>query len=322
MVKKVLGAICILCGIASNSSALRMAPFRMDTTRVAVSGGELCGVLTTSLYRTQDGKTPLVIIIPGSGPTDMNGNSIGGVTAQSYLMLARDFADRGISSYRYDKRGIGASAALTTEESQLSFINGVVDVKSIVAYFINDERFSSIILLGHSEGSLIGMLATTAPGVKKYISLAGPADNASTLLKAQLGAQLGAQKSKVFKQLDSLRKGQTVRDEDPAMAMLFRQSVQPYLKSWFKYTPSTEIKKLKVPVLIVNGTKDIQVPEAQAQKLKKALPKAKLLIVKDMNHVLKTVEGTDHESNIAVYSDEHLPLVYDFVEQVSDWIKQ
>jgi alpha-beta hydrolase superfamily lysophospholipase len=319
--KKLLFGLATLLLLAQSfhAAALRMAPFRMDSVSVAVKGGNIKGVLTTSLIRmSNQDKSPLVIIVPGSGPTDMNGNSMAGVSANSYLMLARDFAERGISSYRYDKRGIGNSNDFGTDESKISFADMVVDVKTIVAHFKKLNQFRKIIILGHSEGSLIGMLA--ASGADKYISLAGPADNASALMKVQLKGQLGKKEAVVFKQLDSLRKGLTVRDKDPQMQMLFRESVQPYLKSWFKYTPTTEIKKLKIPILIVAGNKDIQVGVDQANKLKKAAPKAKLVIVENMNHVLKTVEDDSREANIETYSSEFLPLVYDFVEKTSEWI--
>jgi uncharacterized protein len=304
-----------------NVFALRIAPWKTDSTNVKVKGGELVGVLTTSTY-TRNAKQPLVIIIAGSGPTDMNGNSPAGVSANSYAMLAQEFAQRGIATYRYDKRGIALSADLATKEDDLNFEDAITDVKAIITTFKTSNQFSKIIILGHSEGSLVGMIAARS-GADKYISLAGSADNAADLLKVQLANSFeGKEKTKIFKQLDSLKKGMTVRDEDPKMQMLFRKSVQPYMKSWFKYTPTAEIKKLKIPVLIVNGTKDIQVSEDNAKKLKKANAKAQLLIVENMNHVLKTVETDERDDNLATYSNEFLPVVYEAVEKISEFVKK
>jgi uncharacterized protein len=303
-----------------NCSALRMAPWRMDTVNVKVKGGDLVGVLTTSSYN-HTGKQPLVIIIAGSGPTDMNGNSAAGVSANSYLLLAQEFAQRGISTYRYDKRGVGRSQSLAAKEEDMNFTDLATDVKAIIKQFKNDERFGKIIILGHSEGSMIGMIAANA-GASKYISLAGPADNIGEVLKVQLAPMLGENRTKVFKQLDSLRKGLDVREQDPQMQMLFRKSVQPYMKSWLKYTPTTELKKLKIPILIVNGNRDLQVGVDQAKKLKKASPKAQLLIIENMNHALKTVETDNQEDNLATYTNEGLPIVYELVEKMSEFVKK
>jgi uncharacterized protein len=305
---------------ALNCSALRMAPWRIDTVNVKVTGGDLVGVLTTSSYN-HSGKQPLVIIIAGSGPTDMNGNSAAGVSANSYLLLAQEFAQRGISTYRYDKRGVGRSQSLAAKEEDMNFTDLATDVKAIIKQFKNDHRFNKIIILGHSEGSMIGMIAASA-GASKYISLAGPADNIGEVLKVQLTPMLGDNKTKVFKQLDSLRKGLDVREQDPKMQMLFRKSVQPYMKSWLKYTPTTEIKKLKVPILIVNGNRDLQVGVDQAKKLKKANPKAQLLIIQNMNHALKTVETDSQEDNLETYTNESLPIVYELVEKMSAFVKK
>ncbi|WP_315816320.1 hypothetical protein [Paraflavitalea speifideaquila] len=89
--------------------------------------------------------------------------------------------------------------------------------------------------------------------------------------------------------------------------------------SWFRYDPAVEIKGLSIPVLLVQGTQDIQVGVEDAKRLHTANPKTKLLIINGMNHVLKLVEG-DRQANIKTYSDPALPLVPELVQGIADFI--
>ena len=93
----------------------------------------------------------------------------------------------------------------------------------------------------------------------------------------------------------------------PALAALYRPSVQPYLISWMKYVPAERIVALRVPVLVVQGTTDIQVGVDEAQALAKAKPDAALAIIPGMNHVLKEVPD-DPQRQMASYGDPSLPL--------------
>lgn len=88
---------------------------------------------------------------------------------------------------------------------------------------------------------------------------------------------------------------------------LFRPSVQPYMISWFRYDPQVEIRKLSIPVLLIQGTNDIQVPVEEANRLAAARPEATLVLVEKMNHLLKPVEG-DREANVKTYNDPNLPI--------------
>ena len=105
---------------------------------------------------------------------------------------------------------------------------------------------------------------------------------------------------------------------DPALKSLFRKSVQPYMISWLKYDPAIEIKELKIPILIIQGTTDIQISVEDA-KLLAAVPSTtsnqafplssntKLVIIKNMNHVLKDC-NEDLKFNISTYKNPDLPL--------------
>ncbi|MNY42851.1 Alpha/beta hydrolase family protein [compost metagenome] len=102
---------------------------------------------------------------------------------------------------------------------------------------------------------------------------------------------------------------------------LFRASIQPYLISWFKYNPQTEIKKLNVPILIVQGNKDLQVTVKDAELLSQASKNAELLIVENMNHILKNIEG-DTQANMESYNNENLPVSEVMTNKIISFIKK
>jgi pimeloyl-ACP methyl ester carboxylesterase len=277
---------------------------------IAVKGLTLSGTLTIPAHA--HGAVPLVIIIAGSGPTDRNCNGQG-FKSDAFKKMANTLASSGIASYRYDKRGVGKSLPETPiKEEELRFDDMVNDAKAIIAKYEKDARFKSITIVGHSEGSLVGMLAVNEK--TKYVSLAGISTSADVTLKDQLKGKLGTEEEATFKKLDELKKGKTVTCENPMLMTLFRPSVQPYLISWFKYNPSAEIKKLNSPILIINGTKDIQVSEEHAKALHKANPKSKLVIVPNMNHVL--TEITTEEDNVASYNKPELLLSKKMMDEI------
>jgi hypothetical protein len=89
---------------------------------------------------------------------------------------------------------------------------------------------------------------------------------------------------------------------------LFRRAVQPYLVSWFSFLPTEEIARLRVPVLIVQGGTDIQVPAAEADGLLAARPGASIERIAGMNHVLKRA-GADVPAQLESFGDPTMPVV-------------
>ncbi|XGW00764.1 MAG: alpha/beta hydrolase (plasmid) [Leptolyngbya sp. BL-A-14] len=263
---------------------------------------------------------PAVLIIAGSGPTDRNGNSSLAGQNNSLKLLAEGLADHGIASIRYDKRGIGESAAAGPEEADLRFDTYVEDAVLWLQQLQADSRFSSITVIGHSEGSLIGMLAIQKTRADAFVSIAGIAQTASQVLRAQLRPRLPEALWQQNEQiLAALEQGKRVTSIPPELNVLYRPSIQPYLISWFRYTPAQAIRRLTVPVLIVQGTTDSQVSVREAQDLKRAKPDAELRIIEGMNHVLKAVP-LDPEQQKASYADPTLPVVPELVEGLSQFI--
>ena len=288
-------------------------PFIETPITLQIKTGKIFGTLT--IPKTFK-KGPLALIIAGSGPTDRNCNNPA-MICDAYKKLAYELAENNIASLRYDKRGIAESAAAVENESDLIFDDYVNDAKDWIQLEKQDKRFTQIVLIGHSEGSLIGMLAATK--ADKFISLAGPGQSADILLKEQLTAQPQEFQDLSFPIIDSLVMGKKVGNVNPMLTSLFRPSVQPYMISWFKYDPQTEIKKLTIPILIIQGTNDVQVSVDNARRLSAANPESQLLLMDKMNHILRTVEG-DRQANLATYNNAALPLADGLVKAMTDFI--
>jgi hypothetical protein len=207
-------------------------------------------------------------------------------------------------------------------EADLRFESYVDDAAGWVKQLRADARFSKVIVAGHSEGSLIGMLAAKQADADAYVSLAGIARAADDVLRDQLKPKLPAalyeEADRVFK---SLKAGKTVSDAPAPLAALFRPSVQPYLISWMKYTPTDVLHEMKMPVLIVQGTSDIQVMVAEANALGRARPGAELVIIDGMNHVLKMV-GKDVDAQNRSYGDSAMPVSEALVASISAFVRK
>jgi uncharacterized protein len=279
--------------------------FKVSDNILKTATGDIFGTLTVP---NGVEKSPVVLIIAGSGPTDRDCNSVVGIKTNAYKMLAEGFAANGISTLRYDKRGVAKSKPAMTSEADLRFETYINDAKDWINMLKSDPRFSKIIVLGHSEGSLIGMVAAEQTDVAGFISVAGAGKPADQILKDQMKNKLTPQMmAETTAIIDSLKAGYTVSHVDPSLNMMFRPSVQPYMISWMKYDPAAEITKLKMPVMIVQGTTDIQVSVNDANLLAAARPDAKRQIIDGMNHILKEAPA-DFKTNALTYQQPDLPL--------------
>lgn len=277
-------------------------------------------LLKGSLYTPlkQNKKATLVILIAGSGPTDRDGNQKT-MTNNSLKYLAEDLAEYGITTFSYDKRIIAQMASGTINEATLSFDDFINDAKEVFNYFKNKKKYSKIIIAGHSEGSLIGMIAAT-DNADAFISLAGAGRTIDAVIVEQIEKQAPFLKEEVQKNLEILKSGKTFELKNQMLASLFRPSVQPYMISWIKYNPQEEIKKLKIPTLLINGTKDLQVSVADAELLKKSKPNAELLIIENMNHIFKEIKSDDAE-NMKSYNNPDLAVSTKLITTITLFIK-
>jgi len=251
-------------------------------------------------------KPNVVLIIAGSGATDRNCNQKG-MQTDAFKMLADSLQMAGIASLRFDKRGVGESHAAAGLGADLTINDFVHDALLFVRKIKSDNRFGKIFVAGHSEGALIGMLLANKEKIDGYISIAGAGDNIAKVISRQVKTNLPRSSALADSILSQLKKGKTLKVEDQNLAALFHPSVQPYLISWMAFEPQEEIKKLQIPVLILQGSTDLQVLVADAENLRQAQPKAKYYIIEGMNHVLKNA-SSDRNENLASYANPSLPI--------------
>ena len=298
--------------VALGSSTLAAQDLTLETPT-----GKLYGTLETP---TGSGPFPVALIIAGSGPTDRDGNSPLGVNTNAYKLLAEGLAQNGVASLRFDKRGIAKSASAATREDDLRFETYVNDAVAWLELLGKDSRLGKRFVIGHSEGSLIGMLAAQKTDVAGFISIAGAGRRIDEILLEQLKPQVNAdQLVECRRILNELKAGRTVTNPaeklPPQLAQaLFRPSVQPYMISWLKYDPALELAKLKTPSLIVQGTTDIQTSQTDAARLATAI-NAKAVLIKGMNHVFKTATLEPASQN-PTYTNPNLPLAPKLLEVV------
>jgi uncharacterized protein len=314
--KDLLMAVAASCGVAAVALA---APVESP-----IEAPGPAGALQGTLMTADSGHGPVILIIPGSGPTDRDGNSPAGVLAAPYRLLAEALAAHGITSVRIDKRGMFGSSAAVADANAVTIPDYVADVQAWTRVIRQRTKASCIWLLGHSEGGLIAMAAAKNPDVCGLLLVAAPGRPMGEIIREQLKANpanaplLG----QALPAIDALAAGKRVDTAamHPALLRLFRPEVQGFLISAFSYDPPKLLAGYRKPVLIVQGRRDLQVREADAQALKLADPTATLVLLPDVNHVLKSVASDDVSANIATYGNSSLPLAPGVVQSISDFL--
>lgn len=259
--------------------------------------------LIGDLYSSNNNET-VILLIAGSGPTDRNGNTLGIAENNSLKFLAEDLSSKGYSTFTYDKRVVYLLKN-KSEILNLDFKHGIDDAKTVINFLKKDLKFKNVVVAGHSEGSLVGMIAAQN-NAAAFISLAGAGNSIDIVLKEQLHKQAPMFDDEVSRIIDQLKSGNKVTDVNPLLQSLFAEHNQPFLIEWIQLNPAREIAKLKMPVLIINGSTDLQVSENEAKILHKANPKSELVVIENMNHVFKTV--TNYNDNMRSYSNPNLPI--------------
>ena len=164
------------------------------------------------------------------------------------------------------------------------------------------------------------MLAATE-GADGFISLAGAGQPIDSVIVNQIGKRAPTLVEDSKRVFNTLRSGKTTTNFPPVLASVFNLDVQPFMMNWMQYNPQDIISKLKMPVLIINGTKDIQVSEEEAKQLKEANPKAQLMIIEKMNHILVPIDG-DNLENTKSYNEPNRKLSGALIPAIVDFINQ
>ena len=299
------------------AAALLAGPTAADVTLPAQPAP-----LSGALLSPEDAPSAVAVILPGSGPTDRDGNQAPAIRASTYRLLAEGLAAQGIATVRIDKRGIGASAAAGFDETKLRFSDYAADARAWAAEAARLTNQPCAWLIGHSEGALVALEAVEGgdDAICGLVLLSGAGRPAGVVLREQLTALPEPLKTQAYDALTELEAGRTVADPPAALAALFRPSVQPYLISWLPLDPAALLAAYDGPVFIGQGTTDIQVGVVDAQTLAAADPEATLKLWDGVNHILKTAPA-DRTGNLATYADPDLPLAPGVAHDVAAFIK-
>lgn len=286
-------------------------------------GIELGGTLT--LPKDLGRPVPVVLLIAGSGPTDRDCNGGSQLKSNAYAMLADSLTRMGVAVLRYDKRGSGQNIPavikqLKPENHRFDFY--INDAVGFIKQLQADKRFNKVFIAGHSEGSLVGMIAARQTNATGFISLAGPGRNIADILKVQLSrGQTPEVQRFINVRLDSLRAGQRVQLVTPGLMSIMNPPMQPAMISWMQYDPAVEIKQFKEPVLIIQGKRDVQVAVSEAELLHKARPDGQLVYFDLMNHILKDAPEA-FMANVQTYAEPQRPLTKGLAEAIAEFVKK
>jgi pimeloyl-ACP methyl ester carboxylesterase len=293
-------------------------PFTIQSGTLSLSG-------TLALPANYSHPIPVALIVAGSGPTDRNGNSAGPLRAQNnsnlYAILAWQLANAGIASVRYDKRVLGDNLQKIDLYST-SIDDFIADAIAGARRLVDDRRFSKVILIGHSEGAELVLQAVNrgAPA-SGIVMMSGAGRPIVAILREQISRQLPPEEIvKWDSAFARYLRGEAPGDVHPGLMSLLQPTNRHFMQTWVKYDPAAEIAKVKVPVLIIQGGRDIQISEGDAQALKAARPAAKLVIIPAANHVFRAATTDDRMAQVKLYTDPTIPVVPELVPAIVDWV--
>lgn len=309
-----------------------------------LDGLTLKGTLT--MPPSPSASVPAVLLLPGSGPTDRNGNQPPAIVTNLLYEIADRLAQAGFASLRFDKRAaaVYASKWPTEVKAQNDFFGWDRFVGDALAGFKFLKKQSGIdpkrvVIAGHSEGSVIAAqichdTVGTEDAPAALILMAIPGRDFGALIRDQVAANLkraglnDAQQKTYNDFVDAAIK-QIIADgtlpketPPPGLAGLFPPSALKLLRSYF----TTDIGKLaeayEGPVLIVQGEKDIQVslekdtPLIQAALKRRPKGTLETLVVPGASHNLKAVDNPDKDPGIAG------PIVPAAHQGIVGWLKK
>ena len=258
----------------------------------------------------------LAIIIADSGPTDRDGNQ--NFQKNNVLKkLAEGLSKLSIATFRYDKR-IVKQIRKGQVDPNISFDDFITDAHAVIDYFQTQNSYSKIVIIGHGQGSLVGMVASKDKA-DQFISLAGSGKSIDNVIIDQITQMDPALVKDTKLAFESLKKGKVTKDYPQALSGIFSPDVQPFIMSWMSYNPQELIKDLEMPILIINGTKDLQVPVSEAELLKTESSSAELKLIDNMNHVLFIIEGKDLE-NSKSYNESFRPISSELITELVEFI--
>ena len=306
--KSVLTIVLISFGFFGYSQEQPFTSSEVSITKI------IDGTLVTPTSKTNT----LAIIIAGSGPTDRDGNQ-NFMKTNNLKKLAENLSKNGIATFRYDKRTV-KQIRKGNIDPNIKFDDFINDAIAVVGFFKKQSSYDKIYIIGHSQGSLIGMMAAKQD-VDGFISISGAGQPIDDVIIEQVQKTAPMFTEDAKRVFGVLKKGKTTSDYPAALASVFDISIQPFMANWMQYNPQEEIKALEIPTLIINGTKDLQVSIAEANLLNDAAKNSELKVIEKMNHVLFIIEG-DEQENAKSYNDHAGKVSEELIKSIVNFIKK
>jgi pimeloyl-ACP methyl ester carboxylesterase len=311
-----------------------------EDIKIPVDNGRLVIAATLERPRNENSSDILIVIVPGSGPVDRDGN-MRGMRTSLYKQLAHALVQSGFSTLRYDKIGVGES---TGDFNRTGLYDAVHCVGDLIDYFklAKDRPFHRIFLLGHSEGTIIATLSASSKHVDGIILLCGAGTSLKSVMIYQNEALLSEIASKPGLSGALLRKLVSPEKQRLKLKKLFakvtqtnqaavRVSGRTVQAKWLREHLSLNEKEildmlssLECKVLAINGGKDIQSPIKPFYQLKNlALDNVQTVMIDDMNHVLKKQkEACSLITLNKIYKKSAKePIAFEIVNEIENWIK-
>ncbi len=274
-------------------------PFPYDSEDVSFEsrpGVKLAGTLT--LPRKRAVKFPAILLIAGSGPQSRDENIL---NHELFKVIADYMTVRGFAVLRYDKRGIGKSIGSYAAATTADFAD---DAEAGLKYLQTRKEIDAwkTGMIGHSEGAVIApLVASRRKDVAFVVMMAGTGMNGEQILYLQsalIAKAMGASEPVIIKTRTTQEKIFAVAKADIAPAEAARKMkaledelwaamtekeqaeahsieavyaqgnalLNPWMHYFLKYDPVPALRKLTCPVLVLNGSKDLQVPPTQNLK--------------------------------------------------------
>ena len=300
---------------------LLTGPAAGETVQIPGPEGPLEGELVLP-----EGARAGVVIVPGSGPIDRDGNGpdapgLANAT-KIYALLAEGLASEGLASLRIDKRGLFGSRAAQADPEAVTIADYAEDVGGWARFMAARLGQDCVWLAGHSEGGLVVLAAALEADPCGLILLAAPGRRLSVILREQLARQPGSAPwaEEMERVLTTLEAGRRVdvTTLSPALRQPWRDSIQGFLIDLFSYDPLDLARAYDGPVLVVQGDLDVQITPVDARALAEAAPGAELRLFPGMTHMLRdAVVGEPY----ATYTRPDLPLTPGLTEAIAGFIR-
>jgi uncharacterized protein len=282
-------------------------------------------------------KYPLVVMVHGSGPTDRDSNAKG-MPMNIFKELSEAVAAEGFASIRYDKRGIGASKGDYYETGVQDLIDDAQAVLEFAKKHPNIDR-ENVILLGHSEGSILAPFVNEKVPVDGIILLAGTAEPLADTMTWQREEIMNDVRSvkgfqgwllrllkvdiKITKMNDDLIKTLLASDE-PVIKYKGKKINAKWNREHIQFDVSQPLQKVTCPVLAITGTKDVNVKVSDLEKIKALVQgECETHIIQDMTHMLRKTDVEYSISKIMNHNKKSLkqPIDAELKDKISKWLR-